>query len=56
MAGRLTEDPSITVLVVEAGYDNRTDSLVYDVYRAQEVYGTDVDWAYSTTQNKTIDA
>ncbi|KAF8322527.1 alcohol oxidase [Clavulina sp. PMI_390] len=42
VANRLSEDHGITVLVVEAGFDNRTDPLVYDVYQAQEVYGTNI--------------
>lgn len=44
VAARLAESSSITVLLVEAGGDDRTDPRVYDIYNYGEAYGTELDW------------
>lgn len=46
----------ITILVIEAGDDDRNDPRVYDPYNAGEVYGSNLDWSYPTDQNRTMDA
>lgn len=33
VAGRLTENPNTSVLVIEAGRDDRGDSRIYDIYK-----------------------
>ncbi|KAA1467680.1 alcohol oxidase [Dentipellis sp. KUC8613] len=54
MAARLSEDPNISVLVVEAGGDDRMDPFVSDVYKFTAAYGTPMDWGWATDQNRTI--
>ena len=54
LAARLSEDPSVSVLVVEAGPDNRTDGVVKDIIAFPVAIGTDVDWAYKTVGNHII--
>lgn len=55
VASRLTENSDISVLVVEAGADNRTDQLVYDIYNASNFYGSTLDWSWKTDQGRTMD-
>ncbi len=55
LAGRLSEDARTTVLVIEAGGDNREDPRVYDVSNAGKVYGTEIDWAWPVDYGKTTD-
>jgi choline dehydrogenase-like flavoprotein len=56
VAGRLTENPAITVLVIEAGEDNRNDPEVYDIYDYGEAFKTSLDWSYPTDRGKSIRA
>jgi choline dehydrogenase len=54
VAARLAENPDITVLLVEAGADNRQDPRVYDIYAYSQAFGTELDWAWGTDQGRTM--
>jgi choline dehydrogenase len=56
VAGRLTEDPSVTVLVVEAGSDDRENPLVYDIYNYGKAFGTSLDWNWPTDMGRSMPA
>ena len=53
VAGRLTEDANISVLVIEAGPDNRTSPLE-SVVDFPIAFNTALDWQYLTVDSKTI--
>ena len=50
------ENSKITVLVIEAGNDDRTDPRVYDIYKYGQAFGTSLDWKYPAENGKTITA
>jgi choline dehydrogenase-like flavoprotein len=51
VANRLSEDPSVTVAVIEPGTDQRNNPNVTDWMRFTQAFGTDIDWNYlATTQ------
>ncbi|EJC99474.1 uncharacterized protein FOMMEDRAFT_33268, partial [Fomitiporia mediterranea MF3/22] len=52
VAGRLAEDASKTVLVIEAGNDDRNGPRIYDQYQYGTVIDTPLDWAWPTDQNR----
>ncbi|EEB99708.1 hypothetical protein MPER_00557 [Moniliophthora perniciosa FA553] len=54
VAARLAENPDVTVLLVEAGADNRQDPRVYDIYTYGQAFSTELDWAWGTDQEKTM--
>jgi len=56
VAARLTENPAITVLLVEAGADDRTDPRVYDIYTYGQAFGSNLDWNYPADQGRHIPA
>lgn len=54
VAARLTEDPGISVLVIEAGSDDREDPRIYDIYTYGQFTGTELDWAWPTVEGRVI--
>jgi len=54
VAARLAENPAISVLLIEAGGDNRNDPRVFDIYAYGQAFGTELDWAWQADQGKTI--
>ncbi|KAG6885228.1 hypothetical protein C0993_004635 [Termitomyces sp. T159_Od127] len=54
VAARLTEDPGISVLVIEAGADDRQDPRVYDIYTYGQFTATELDWAWPTVEGRVI--
>lgn len=50
VAGRLAENPNVSILVIEAGKGNpREVPLITTPARAFETRGSEYDWAYKTT-------
>ncbi|KAG8834795.1 hypothetical protein FRC18_001469 [Serendipita sp. 400] len=56
VAARLAENQSNTVLVIEAGRDDRSKSLVTDVHQYGGVFGSDLIRKYPTSDGKDITA
>jgi choline dehydrogenase len=54
VAARLAENSSITVLLVEAGADNRQDPRVFDIYKYGQAFGSELDWQWPTEKGKMI--
>jgi choline dehydrogenase len=54
VAGRLTEDPNVTVLLVEAGPDDRTNPQVYDIYQYSNFFSTSLNWNWPVDQGQHI--
>ncbi|KAJ7062173.1 hypothetical protein C8F01DRAFT_126103 [Mycena amicta] len=54
IASRLSENPAITVLLIEAGQDDRTNPEVYDLYDYSQAFGGPMDWAWKAEQGKVI--
>ena len=46
VAARLAENPSVSVLVIEAGQDKRSDPRVQDIYEYKKVFNSELDWAW----------
>ena len=51
LAARLTEDPSVTVLLLEAGGDDRVDEITIPAAFAKQ-FRTKLDWGYATDSQK----
>jgi hypothetical protein len=54
VAARLAEDPTVTVLVVEVGADNRQDPRVYDIYEYGQAFNTELTWSWPADQGRSI--
>jgi choline dehydrogenase len=55
VAARLAENSALSILVVEAGGDDRTNELIYDIHQYSKVFGNpQFDWAWPTDQGKVI--
>jgi len=54
VAARLAEDSSVSVLLIEAGADNRNDPRVYDIYRYGEAFNSELTWSWPADQGKSI--
>jgi choline dehydrogenase len=54
VAGRLTENPNVTVLLIEAGHDDRTNPQVYDIYQYSNFFSTSLNWNWPVDQGKHI--
>lgn len=48
VANRLSEDPTVTVVVIEAGSDQRNNPNVTDPSNFTKAFGTPIDWQYKT--------
>lgn len=54
VAARLAEDPTVTVLMVEVGADDRQDPRVYDIYEYGQAFGTELTWSWPADQGRSI--
>ncbi|KAH9920533.1 alcohol oxidase [Epithele typhae] len=54
VAARLAEDPTLEILVIEAGGDDRTNPQIYDIYQYKAAFQGPLDWAWPTDQGKLI--
>ncbi|KAH6904571.1 glucose oxidase [Coprinopsis sp. MPI-PUGE-AT-0042] len=54
VAARLAENPGVTVLVIEAGGDDRNDGRVYDIFRYGEAFGSELMWSWGTDHGRGI--
>jgi len=54
VAARLAENPSVSVLVIEAGQDNRWDQRVQNMSTYGQAFGSELDWAWPTDHTPKI--
>ncbi|KAG5719362.1 Glucose oxidase [Termitomyces sp. T112] len=54
VAARLAENQGISVLILEAGADNREDPRVYDINTYGQFFGTELDWKWPTVEGRQI--
>lgn len=52
VANRLSEDPAVSVLVIEPGQIELNNPNVTDITRLAYTYDSPLDWAYQTTEQK----
>ena len=52
VANRLSEDPSVSVAVIEPGSDQRNNLNVTDWENYSLAFGTPMDWQYTTTTQR----
>ncbi|EJD48758.1 glucose oxidase [Auricularia subglabra TFB-10046 SS5] len=54
VAARLSENSSTSILLIEAGADNRNDPRVYDMYRYGDAFGSELDWQWKAEKGGII--
>ncbi|KAI3599065.1 glucose oxidase [Moniliophthora roreri] len=54
LAARLAETGTYSVLLVEAGADDRWDPRVYDIYNFGQAFGTSLDWQFQTEHGNMV--
>lgn len=54
VASRLAENSNTSVLLIEAGGDDRANSQIYDIYAYSQVFGGKLDWHWTAEQGKII--
>jgi choline dehydrogenase len=54
VAARLAEDPTKSILVIEAGQDNRSDQRVQDIYTYGQAFGSTLDWRWPMDHGRNI--
>jgi choline dehydrogenase len=52
VASRLSENATKTILVIEAGADNRNDPRVFDLHKFGLAIGSELDWGWNTVQGR----
>ena len=54
VAARLAENSAISVLLIEAGGDDRGNSQVYDIYEYAQAFNGPLDWAWQSDRGKVL--
>ncbi|KZS92239.1 alcohol oxidase [Sistotremastrum niveocremeum HHB9708] len=54
VAARLAENSSATILLIEAGGDDRTNPNVFDIYNYGAAFGSYLDWNWQADQGRAI--
>jgi choline dehydrogenase len=54
VAARLAENSGVTVLLIEAGGDDRKDPRVYDIFNYGQFFGSNLDWNWPADQGRSI--
>ncbi len=52
VAARLSENPALRILLIEAGGDNRTNPEVYNIFAFGQAYGGPLDWNWPTDMGR----
>ncbi|RDB29937.1 Glucose oxidase [Hypsizygus marmoreus] len=54
VAARLAENAGVTVLLIEAGADDRKNPLVYDIYNYGQFFSSNLNWNWPADQGRSI--